>query len=306
MKTVTDYHGHSGLWKELLHQGLQEDGWQWDWTTLGTVGASNAKGKTQGKTTIQAKVVAKSNGVWAAAGLVSALNSVAREFGAPTDLARLNIPDGKSFKPGDVLSEWRGSSRLILALERPFINLAAYVSGIATQTDRLVKQVTQACPKRTPRVTSTRKTLPGYRDLGVLGVQAGGGHSHRVSLSGGVLIKENHIAAAGSIARAITGARDVAPHGLKIEIEVRSLKELSLALLARADGVLLDNFTPAQVREALKVIDGKTMVEVSGGLNETNIAGYAIPGVDVLSVGALTHSVKSADFSLLVRGLAKV
>lgn len=304
MKTATDYHGHSGLWKELLHRGLQEDGWQWDWTTLGTVRASKSK------SSIRAKVVAKSSGLWAASGLIPALNDVAQGFGAHAELGHSDFSDGQKFKPGDVLSEWSGSPRLVLALERPFINLASYVSGIATMTDLLVREVTRACPRRTPRVTSTRKTLPGYRDLGVLGVQAGGGHSHRVSLSGGVLIKENHIAAAGGIAKAIVGARGVAPHGLKIEIEVRSLKELSQALHAQADGVLLDNFTPAQVREALKQIDTsaspRPVVEVSGGLNESNIASYAILGVDVLSVGSLTHSVTSSDFSLLVQGLAKV
>jgi nicotinate-nucleotide pyrophosphorylase (carboxylating) len=297
----TDYHGHSGLWKELLQTGLREDGWQWDWTTLGTVGAA------KGKAILRANVVAKSTGVWAASGLVAALNSVAREFGATKDLATTALRDGDRFNPRDVLAEWKGPSRLVLALERPFINLASYVSGIATQTDELVMLVTKACPKRTPRVTSTRKTLPAYRDLGVLGVQAGGGHSHRVSLSGGVLIKENHIAAAGSIAKAVAGTRAVAPHGLKIEIEVRSLKELSQAIAAQAEGVLLDNFTPAQVREALKLITAsgvKIVVEVSGGLNAENIAGYAIPGVDVLSVGSLTHSVKSSDFSLLVEGIA--
>src|SRR6476619_3949529 len=107
---MTDYHGHSGLWKELLHTGLREDGWQWDWTTLGTVGVE------RGHKPLKARVVAKSNGVWAAAGLVPALNSVAQEFGASEGFARAKFADGERFKPGDVLSEWSGPARLVLAL----------------------------------------------------------------------------------------------------------------------------------------------------------------------------------------------
>lgn len=302
MKTTktTDYHGHLGLWKELLATGLREDGWQWDWTTLGTVGAA------RGNSPLKARVIAKSHGVWAAAGLVPALNAAASDLGAMTTLAKSSWPDGDRFKPGDVVSEWSGPARLVLALERPFLNLASFTCGIATQTDRLVRIVREACPKRTPRVTSTRKTLPGYRDLGNVGIRAGGGYSHRVTLSGGVLIKENHIAAAGGIARAIEGARAVAPHGLKIEIEVRDLKELKQALAARAEVVMLDNFKPAEVREALQIVghaDTRPQIEVSGGLNEGNIGSYAIPGVDILSVGSLTHSVKASDLSLLVLGL---
>lgn len=299
----TDYHGHLGLWKELLQEGLREDGWQWDWTTLGTVGA------VRGNKPLKARVIAKSAGIWAAASLVPALNAVAADLGAASVLARTTYDDGKGFRPGDVMSEWSGPARLVLALERPFLNLASYVSGIATQTDRLVRIVRKQCPKNTPRVTSTRKTLPGYRDVCNLGIQAGGGFSHRVSLSGGVLIKENHIAASGSIGRAIDGARAVAPHGLKIEVEVRSLKELEQALAACADVIMLDNFTPAQVRTALKQAEGAAVfpvIEVSGGLNESNIAEYALPGIAILSVGSLTHSVQASDFSLLALGLAKL
>jgi nicotinate-nucleotide pyrophosphorylase (carboxylating) len=213
------------------------------------------------------------------------------------------VEDGEELKPGETVMTLRGPARVLLALERPMLNLASYVSGIATRTEGLVWLVKKACPKRTPRVTSTRKTLPGYRDLATYGVLAGGGHAHRLSLSGGVLIKENHIAAAGGIARAIEGAREVAPHGLKIECEVRNLGELSRALTAGADGVLLDNFKVKEVKDALKLIAGRPkapVIEVSGGLNEDNIASYAIPGVDVLSVGSLTHSVTAVDLSLLV------
>ncbi len=296
-----DYHGHSVLWKELLASGLREDGWPWDWTSLGTGDAQQAR-------IIGARIVAKSEGVWAGSGAIPATNSLSVEMGGPADIVTAKVKDGAKFRPGDTLVEWRGPARLVLAYERPFLNLVSYVSGIATTTDRFVSRVRKACPDRTPRVTSTRKTLPGYRDLALQGVQAGGGHLHRVSLSGGVLIKENHVAAAGGIAEAIAGARAVAPHLLKVEIEVRNDAELSQALDAGADGVLLDNFSSEQVRKAVQKVESfarggrRPFVEVSGGLSEDTIASYAIVGVDVLSVGSLTHSVKQVDLSLLVEG----
>ncbi len=300
----TNYHGFSEQWKALLKSGLHEDGWQWDWTSLATTG----QGATS-KKIMQAKVVAKSDGIWAASSLVFALNQLAKELGYSKEIVKSSFEDGDSFKVGAVLVNWKGPAPLVLALERPFLNLASYVSGIATATQILVNEVKRTCPQGTPRVTSTRKTLPGYRDVGVLGVCAGGGYSHRVSLSGGVLIKENHIAAAGSISFAIENARRIAPHGLKIEVEVRSLFELKQALRAEADAVMLDNFTPSQVKEGLKIISKarhSVVVEVSGGLNLGNIATYAMPGVHILSVGSLTHSVKTCDFSLLVQGVKKV
>ncbi len=281
-----------GIWKELLTQGLQEDGAQWDWTTLGSLkGLVPAK-----KAAARAYIVAKSEGFWAAAGLVSAAQS-------SSCLVKSSIKDGQRFKVGQKLVSFVGPAAEILALERPFLNLCSFACGIATTTADLVSRVQKACPKNPPRVTSTRKTLPYLKDISVWGVMCGGGFAHRLGLSGGVLIKENHIAAAGGIKKAILGTRSLAPHGMKIEIEVRSLKELKQALEAGADGVLLDNFAPAQVSEALRVTKtapARPFVEVSGGLNAENIATYAIAGVDVLSVGSLTHSVKSSDLSLLI------
>lgn len=288
MQTNTNW---PSTWTNLLRKGLEEDGWPLDWTARGTlVKAGAAK-------PVKAEIVVKSEGVWSADGLVA----VANEFGVKI---RGKYADGDWMKKKTVACTWEGPADLVLALERPFLNLAAYASGISTKTHDLVKRVKRACPKQTPRVTSTRKILPAYRDVAILAVMAGGGVSHRVNLSGGVLIKENHIAAAGGIAAAIDGARRVAPHGLKIETEVRDLNELAQALAARADGVLLDNFTPAQIKQAVKLCQKETrdiVIEASGGLDETNIAKYAIPGVHVLSVGSLTHSVKITDLSLLVR-----
>lgn len=289
-------------WKDLLLAGLTEDDCQWDWTSRGTRSAA----------TVRARVVAKSGGVWAASAGVEAMNLAARELGheSKAPCARSLLQDGASLVPGRGVAELQGPSTLVLALERPFLNLASYVSGVATATRELVEIVRAACPQRTPRVSSTRKTLPGYRDLAVQAVIAGGGHPHRVSLGGGVLIKENHIAAAGGIARAIAGAREAAPHGLKIEIEVTNLGELDQAIEAGAEIILLDNFSPSEVRRAINAVErskrsARPIIEVSGGLNAGTIGDYAIPGVDVLSVGSLTHSVRAVDLSLLVQRSAK-
>jgi nicotinate-nucleotide pyrophosphorylase (carboxylating) len=281
--------------KQLLKQGLTDDGWPWDWTALGSLKDSSKK--------VKAQVIAKSPGIWAGSKFVAAVESLAREIA--DDSAAFNakslVKDGTSVKPGQRVCEWSGNADLVLALERPFLNLASYVSGVATATNELVVVVKKACPKKTPRVTCTRKTLPGYRDIAVYGLQVGGGHPHRLGLSSGVLIKENHIAAAGSIAKAIKGCREVAPHGLKIEIEVTSLNELEQALAARAEVIMLDNFSVEEVKKALASIKGqKPVIEISGGLNPSNIGRYALPGVDVLSVGAITLSVKALDLSLLI------
>jgi nicotinate-nucleotide pyrophosphorylase (carboxylating) len=279
-------------WKQLMSTGLSEDGWTWDWTTLGTLGNEGSE------KIVRAKIVAKANGVWASLGLIAATNSLAERI-----LVNTSLKDGQEFKSGETLVHWEGPARIVLAYERPFLNLASYASGIATSTRKLVLAAKSACPDRSPRVTATRKILPAYRDIAIAAVIAGGGHSHRVNLSGGVLIKENHVAAAGGIAAAIRGARSIAPHGLKIETEVRNEKELREALEAKVDGVLLDNFTPEQIRSALLILASSSprpVVEVSGGINDSNIREFAIEGVDVISVGSLTHTVRATDLSMLM------
>ena len=295
MLVTPGYHELAAQWKSQLSRGMQEDGWEWDWTAIGT-GAPSKKN-------IHAKIIAKEDGIWAAEGLGHSANEL---FGMP--IVRKIARDGTRVKAGRIVSQWSGPARLVLALERPFLNLAGYVSGVATLTHRLVQSAQKAqkavkSGNKEIRVTATRKTLPGYRDIAIHGVRSGGGYSHRVSLSGGVLIKENHIAAAGGISKAVQGARSVAPHGLKIEIEVRNLKELREALAAGAEVVMLDNFSPAQVTEAVTLIQKGAhgcIVECSGGIQESNIQEYVQPGVHVLSVGALTHSARALDLSLLV------
>ena len=150
----------------------------------------------------------------------------------------------------------------------------------------------------------TRKTLPGYRDLAIQATLLGGASPHRYNLSGGLLLKENHISAAGGIAQAVSAARKTAPHLLKIEIEVRSLAELKEALASGAEVIMLDNFSPSQVKEALKLKPTQgVQFEVSGGMNLATVKDYAIEGVDVISVGSITHSVKALDLSLLMDDL---
>jgi nicotinate-nucleotide pyrophosphorylase (carboxylating) len=260
---------------------------------------------------VRARIIAKSDGVWAADGLIEALREISADAGMIVQVGS-KIANGEKFSQGSELMQWQGPARMVLAAERPFLNLASYSCGIASATRRLIDKVeatwTTLGPTtkgfERPRVTSTRKTLPQYRDIAVHSVISGGGHPHRVSLSGGVLIKENHIAAAGGIAQAIAGARGVAPHGLKIETEVRDLDELKAALKAGAEAVLLDNFEPKQVSEAVAIvaeIRSSTLIEVSGGITEENINQFVIPGVRVLSSGSLTHSVKATDLSLLVK-----
>lgn len=284
------------IWKEKLLQGLKDDGIPWDWTSRSLSGRSR-------DTPIRARVVAKSPGVWAACGLASAVEAIAEEEWGVSVAVRNRAKDGEVLKPGTVVSEWRGPRDALFALERSYLNLSGFVSGIATHTHALVTRVRKCRVDPIPRVTLTRKTLPGYRDLSIHAVLCGGGSPHRVSLSGGVLIKENHIAAARGIKSAIEGARSVTPHGLMVEVEVRNLVELKQALKYGADGILLDNFSPQEIQSALRVIlrmDSRPFIEVSGGINEKNIENYVYSGVDVISVGALTHSVQTLDLTLLV------
>lgn len=281
------YHEFVPNWKELLRQGLEEDGWQWDWTSRSV--------QNQCKT-IRAKCIAKAEGIWSASGMVEAAKQISQEYGFELEVS-IQIKDGDAVQSGQELVQLQGSSRWILSLERPFLNLASYVCGISTRTNSLVKKL-EASPIR---LTPTRKTLPGYRNLAVYGVVAGGGVPHRLNLASGVLLKENHIQVMGGVEPAIKSARETSPHGLKIEVEVRSLEELNRALEARADVVMLDNFTPQQVKEALGVLKDfpAVTVEVSGGIDESTIQHYVQPGVHVISVGGLTHSVQALDLSLL-------
>jgi len=271
---------------------MDEDSVSFDWTARSM---ANAKPNA----TITAHLIAKAPGVWAGDAGLKALALLSLERGVPLSIKKF-VSDGEEIKPKQKICEWRGTSEAIVSFERTFINLASYLSGIATQTRRLVDHIHASGLKSPPRITGTRKTLPGYRDLVIQSTLIGGAHPHRFNLSGGLLLKENHIAAAGSISKAVEHARSVIPHLLKIEIEVRNLAELKQAIKARAEVIMLDNFTPDEIKKAIKIKPSGTIFEVSGGIHAGNIDSYLIKGVDVISVGHITHSVTALDLSLLV------
>ena len=205
------------------------------------------------------------------------------------------LDEGADAKKGDVLWVAEGAARSLLMAERTALNFAQRMSGIATLSRRYVRALPAG--SRT-RVTDTRKTTPGLRALERYAVRTGGAHNHRDTLGSAVLIKDNHIQAAGGIGVAVESARARAPHTSKIEIEVASLAELGEALAAGADIVMLDNFSPSDVVAGVALAKGKALVEVSGGVTLERIAELAAKGVDVISSGALTHSAPSADIAL--------
>jgi nicotinate-nucleotide pyrophosphorylase (carboxylating) len=190
--------------------------------------------------------------------------------------------------------EVSGHTAAILTAERTALNFIQHLSGIST----LCRRFAEAAAGTGVRIVDTRKTTPGYRALEKHAVRCGGCHNHRSSLGEHVLIKDNHIAAAGSLSRAVALARREAPHLARIEVEAKTLAQVREAVRARADAVLLDNMTPSQVARSAALIGGSALVEVSGGVRLETLLDYALPGVHVISVGALTHSAPAADLSL--------
>lgn len=205
--------------------------------------------------------------------------------------------DGRPVKALEVLAEVRGDGRSILTGERVAVNFLQRLSGIATLTSRYVAAVRG----HKARIVDTRKTLPAWRALEKYAVRLGGGLNHRFNLSSGILIKDNHVDLAGSLSKAVETARRSAPHPLKIEVEARNLEEVREALEAGADIILLDNFSPEEMRRAVERIGGKALTEASGGMTLSNVAAVAATGVDYISVGALTHSAAAVDICLDIK-----
>ncbi len=235
--------------------------------------------------------------------VICGLEIAARVF-AKTDPAiktRLLARDGDRVKKGAMVLRLEGPTGSILTAERTALNFLQRLSGIATQAGRYAAAV-----KGTGvRIVDTRKTTPGWRALEKYAVRTGGCFNHRSSLGEQVLIKDNHIAAAGSLTKAVQLCRTAAPHGSKIEVEAKNLAEVKEACRTGADIILLDNMSPAQVRAAVTVIAGRTQVEVSGGVKFETLRDYAQPGVNLISIGALTHSVAAADLSLDLKPIRK-
>jgi nicotinate-nucleotide pyrophosphorylase (carboxylating) len=214
----------------------------------------------------------------------------------PALAVRLLKRDGQRVRRGTRVLTVRGPTAALLTAERTALNFLQRLSGIATQARRCAEAVAGTGV----RVADTRKTTPGWRALEKYAVRCGGCCNHRSSLGEHVLIKDNHIAAAGSLRRAVELARAAAPHPAKIEVETTTLAEVREALRARAEVILLDNMPPALIRRAVALIAGAAIVEVSGGVRLETLREFALPGVDVISLGALTHSAPAADLSLTV------
>ncbi len=204
------------------------------------------------------------------------------------------LEDGAALSLGMTFSELRGSTIKLLSGERLALNFLARLSGIAT----LTREYVNACDGTKAKIACTRKTTPGLRALEKYAVMVGGGKSHRFNLSDGVLIKDNHIAGAGSLSEALKAAQKHSGHMVKIAIEVDSLEQLEEALACGPDVVLLDNMEVAQMREAVRLANGKAIVEASGGIDLSTVRSIAETGVDVISVGKLTHSARALDMSM--------
>jgi len=271
----------AGPMEEMVRLALSEDVGPGDLTTRLTVSPDAET---------QALIVAKQDLVLA--GLDPA--RLTFELVDPGVQFNSRAADGDRIHSGQALVEIHGRSASILTAERVALNFLMHLSGVSTLTARFVEAV-KGYPAK---IVDTRKTTPGLRALEKAAVRSGGGRNHRFALYDGILIKENHIAAAGSITTAVRRARAGAPHTLKIEIEVESLVQLEEAIAAGADIVLLDNMDPNEMSRAVEIADRRVLLEASGGVNLDTAAQVAATGVDYISVGALTHSAPAADLSL--------
>jgi nicotinate-nucleotide pyrophosphorylase (carboxylating) len=271
--------------RSTIERALAEDLGQGDITTDSLI-SSDIRG--------MGTVLAKAPGV--IAGLCVTLE-VFRQT-SPTVEPRVLVADGLEVTPGDVVAEVEGSIAGILKGERVALNFLQRLSGIATATSMYVKAVRGTMA----RIVDTRKTVPGLRELEKYAVRMGGGHNHRYNLADGILIKDNHIAALRaqelSMEDIVRRARENSPHTLRIEVEVETMDEVREAMEARADAILLDNMSLEEMRQAVTLVQGRCLLEASGGINLETVRAVAETGVNLISVGALTHSVRALDISL--------
>ncbi len=275
---------HDPIWLEkLIHRALEEDLGAGDLTTDAIVPP-----ETKGKAALE------SHEEIILAGLP--IFSKVFQHLSPEWEFEYFFKDGMRVPSGGRICTMTGLLAIILKAERTALNFIQRMSGIATLTRQYVDRV----GKLPVRVLDTRKTAPGLRLLDKYAVRMGGGFNHRMGLFDGILIKDNHIAAAGSIAKAVSLAREKAPHTIKIEVEIENPDGIKEAIQAGADMILLDNMTPETIRKCVELAGGKIMLEASGGIALHNIHEIAQTGVDVISVGALTHSARAVDLSLEV------
>ena len=212
----------------------------------------------------------------------------------PDALIKVHMGDGEDVGPGDIIATVIGKARALLAAERIALNFMGRMSGIASFTRRYVDAVSGT----SARIVHTRKTTPGLRAFELQAVQAGGGSLHRFGLDDAILIKDNHVAVCGSVGAAVRAAKAHAGHMTRVAVEVDRLDQLAEAIEAGAESILLDNFSLADLKAAVAQAGGKVTLEASGGVNLDTVAGIAATGVDVISVGALTHSAPNFDIGL--------
>ena len=266
---------------EIINNALQEDiGWG-DVTTESTI----PKDKTS-----SARLIAKQNGIMCGLDVFELVMATV-DGNIKIDM---HCNDGDCVEKGQLIASINGPSASILTAERVALNFLQRMSGIATQTAKMVELVkgTNAA------IVDTRKTTPGLRMLEKYAVRIGGGHNHRFNLADGVLIKDNHIRAAGGITEAVVAAKKVVSHMIKIEVETENIQMVEEALSASADVIMLDNMDVETMTQAVKLINGRALVEASGNMGEGNIKQVALAGVDIISIGSLTHTVSALDISL--------
>ena len=266
---------------ELIYATLEEDTPFGDITTEYTVPDSSVS---------KARLVAKQDGV------LAGMDIFKRVFEILNGEINVEImfEDGAFVEKGTVIAHIEGPTKEMLIGERTGLNILQRLSGIATATSQYVK-LTEGYKVK---IADTRKTTPGLRYFEKYAVRMGGGSNHRFSLSDGVMIKDNHIVAAGGIKNAVEAVRKHIPHTVKVEVETENLDMVREAVEAGADIIMLDNMSDEMMAEAVKIIDGKALTEASGDMNEARIKSVAATGVDIISIGRLTHSVKSMDISL--------
>jgi nicotinate-nucleotide pyrophosphorylase (carboxylating) len=232
------------------------------------------------------------------AGVIAGLDVAERVFKLLDSEVKFirNIDEGSFVNKGDIIARIEGNTRALLRGERTALNLLQRLSGIATKTNAFCEKIKGLSAK----IVDTRKTTPGLRFLEKYAVKAGGGTNHRFCLSDGVLIKDNHIKAAGGILKAVEQARKSIPHTIKIEVEVETMEQVAEALESKADIIMLDNMSLDMMKQAVKVINKKAVVEASGNVSMDTVYDIASTGVDIISVGSLTHSVSAFDISMRI------
>ncbi len=280
------------FFEKFIELALYEDVMDGDATSLSTLPEQSIS---------QMQLLVKQDGIIAG---VEAVERILKYIYPEVEL-KILIEDGKPVKRGDIVFYLKGKTQRLFSYERLLLNIMQRMSGIATKTNALQS----LCIGTKAKITDTRKTTPLFRFFEKWAVHIGGGANHRWGLYDMVLIKDNHIDAAGGIDKAIVQCRKYLEErqlSLKIEVETRNIKEVEIAMEYKPDRIMFDNFTVNDIKKAIELVNGKIETEASGGINEHNLRAYALAGVNYISVGSLTHQINSLDVSLKVTGKQKI